>query len=362
MKKCLFILGTRPEVIKLYPLIQKCRKNKSFLTQVCLTNQHTDLIYPFLEGFEIDVDFSLSIKNSYLSLPHIFTKQVQKLEKVLLNAHPDLVIVQGDTTSAFSGALAAHYLKIPIAHIEAGLRTKNLFSPWPEEAHRRLIDQLSSYFFVPTAIAKKALLKEGIPPEIIWTVGNTSIDALNLLKAHIPKRPQSDKQLIIVTIHRRENQGDVLKGICSALKTVALSIDNVEIAFFLHPNPAVQKIVKSSLNEIKNISIRQPLDHLAFIEFMLKSSFIITDSGGIQEEAPYLGKPLLIARNTTERPESVMLGTARLIGTSPDKIVAHCIELLRCPTTLASMSKIHHPYGLGDSATQIINVLEQVLS
>ena len=361
MKKLLFILGTRPEAIKLYSPIRKCRENASFLTQVCLTNQHTDLIRPFLEEFGIDVDFSLPVESSNRSLHHIVAKQIQELERVLLKADPDLVIVQGDTTSAFSGALAAHYLKIPVAHVEAGLRTDNLFAPWPEEMHRRLIDQLTSYFFVPTLAAREALLREEISPKAIWVVGNSSIDALSLLKERIPTRSVNGKRSIVVTIHRRENHGDILEGICSALTTVARSVDDVEILFFLHPNPSVQKIVKACLSGVENIHLQQPVDHLTFVEFMAQSAFIITDSGGIQEEGPYLGKPILVVRDTTERPEGLEEGTARLIGTSPDQIVAHCMELLRSPTALASMSKVHHPYGEGNSGSQIATVLEQVL-
>lgn len=359
MKKLLFILGTRPEAIKLYSPIQKCRKNIGFHTQVCLTNQHTDLILPFLRELGIHIDFFLAFENSNHSLHGIIAKQIQEFEKVLVKASPDLVIVQGDTSSAFSGALAAHYLKIPVAHIEAGLRTEKLFSPWPEEAHRRLIDQLTSYFFVPSLLAKEALLKENIPSETIWVVGNSSIDALNLFKEKIAKPFDRVKRSIVVTIHRRENRGHILEGICSALTTVAYSFDDIEIVFFLHP--ANENIVKAHLDGPENIHLLPPVDHLTFLKFMLQSTFIITDSGGIQEEAPSLGKPILVVRDATERPEGIQVGTARLIGTSPDQIVAHCVELLRNPKALLAMTKIHYPYGYGDSGTQITEILEKIL-
>lgn len=362
MKKLLFILGTRPEAIKLHSVIQKCRENPRFFTQVCLTNQHTDLIRPFLKELEIEIDFSLPIDTANCSLNYTIAKQIQELEKVLLKTEPDLVIVQGDTSSAFAGALAAHYLKIPIAHVEAGLRTEKLFSPWPEEAHRRLIDQLTSYFFVPTFAAKEALLRENVSNEIIWIVGNSSIDALNLLKEKIPRLSANEKRSILVTMHRRENHGNVLKGICRALMKIAQGVDDVEILFFLHPNPAVQNIVKPLLRGIENIRLIQPVDHQTFLDYMACSTFIISDSGGIQEEAPYFGKPILVVRDTTERPEGIEAGTARLIGTQPDQIVVHCMELLRNPKVLAQMSKIQKPYGEGNSGIQVATILERVLS
>ncbi len=362
MKKTLFILGTRPEAIKLYSPILKCRESSAFLTKVCLTNQHTDLVQPFLEEFKIEADYSLPLGDSNETLHHTVTRQILELKKIFLKSKPDLVVVQGDTTSAFSGALAAHYLKIPVAHIEAGLRTVDLFSPWPEEAHRRLIDQLASYFFVPTISAMKALIKEGISPEAIWIVGNSSIDVLNLLKDKIPDTPLLKKRSIVVTIHRRENQGEILEGICSALKTVANSFRDVEISFFLHPNPHIRETVKQLLQGVENICLRPPSDQKEFFEFMVRAAFIVTDSGGIQEEAPYLGKPLLVVRDKTERPEGVAMGTARLIGTSPEKIVSHCTELLECPEILKSMTKKHSPYGLGNSGSDIASIIEQVLT
>lgn len=285
--------------------------------------------------------------------------QITALEKILRKEKPDLVLVQGDTTSALSGALAAYYLKIPIAHIEAGLRTESLFSPWPEEGHRRLIDQLSTYFFAPTASAKKTLLKEGVCSKAIWNVGNSSIDALAFVKKK--RKPLIEKQVILVTIHRRENQGAVLEGLCVALKEVALFADDHEIIVFLHPNPAVREVLVANLGGVKNISLKHPLDYISFVRLMLQALFIITDSGGIQEEAPYLGKPLLVLRDKTERIEGVKRGTARLIGTSPDQVIAHCKELLQCKETLISMSKRHSPYGRGKSGKLIAKILEQVL-
>lgn len=361
MKKLLFVIGTRPEAIKLYPVIKACRKRGKFSVQICATNQHTDLVQPFFLDFGLQIDFFLDLDSSPQSLHQKVALQICQFEKVLKQVLPDLVVVQGDTTSAFVGALAAHYSRIPVAHIEAGLRTEDLFSPWPEESHRRLIDQLSSFYFVPTQEAKRALLKEGMDQEAIWMVGNTAIDALLLLKKKLSLLAPSSKKSILVTIHRRENQGKPLRNICEALIVLANRFPEVKICVLLHPNPAVCEVIQKLLGDIENIVLRPPLDHLSFIELMMCSTFILTDSGGIQEEAPYLGKPVLILRETTERPEGIEGGSARLIGTSKEQIISNCEELLTCEESLSAMSQTHMPYGKGDSGAKIVEILEEVM-
>lgn len=315
-----------------------------------MTGQHTDLIGDL--GIKVDFTFPCLEKGStlYQSSAHM----LKEFEKVFSKNRPELVIVQGDTTTAFIAALAAHYSHIPVAHIEAGLRTGSLFSPWPEEGHRRLIDQLSSYFFVPTTVGKKALLKEGISSKNIWVVGNTSIDALRFYKERVSP---SDKKQIVVTVHRRENQGKSLEDICFALKKLTKIFPDLLIIFFLHPNPAIRKPAQKFLKNTPNIELKEPMQHLSFVELLMNSSFIITDSGGIQEEAPAIGKPVLIVRESTERPEGVAAGTARLIGTKSENIIAHCTELLNDPKTLSAMSKIHFPYGDGYASERIVDIL-----
>ena len=361
MKILLFVIGTRPEAIKLSSVIQASRNNPRFRTLICVTNQHTDLLTPFLKQLQIEPDYSFERGNKEATLHETSAQMLLEFQAVFPKSAPDLVIVQGDTTSAFVAALSAHYASIPVAHVEAGLRTGNLFAPWPEESHRRMIDQLSSYCFVPTDKGQEILLNEGIPKDKIWVVGNTAIDALSIYKKDDKKERYPKKQSIVVTVHRRENHGKPLLDICQALRKISSSFPALEISFFLHPNPAVQKTVKEALNGIHNIKLRAPSDHFSFIEFMMKASFILTDSGGIQEEAPYLGIPVLIARSTTERPEGIAAHTARLVGTCPETIVTHCTELLENTALLKSMSKIHYPYGRGDSGKQIINTLSEAL-
>lgn len=360
MKTLLTIIGTRPEAIKLAPVIYANQENERFKNLVCVTQQHTDLLNPFLKDLEIKPHFYFPAKEGG-SLQQSFAYMLKELEKTLKTAKPDLVLVQGDTTTAFVGALGAHYSNIPVAHIEAGLRTGDLQAPWPEETHRRLIDQLSSYFFVPTQTGKENLLKEGILPEKIWVVGNTSIDAVRIYKDRLSNTSLPKKKSIVVTVHRRENHGKPLEAICNALLKISQNYPSLDIFFFMHPNPAVQKVVQKKLSRINNIFLKNPSDHFTFLDFLLNASFILTDSGGIQEEAPYVGTPVLVARNTTERPEGIRAGTARLVGTCPNSIISHCTELLENDSILSSMSKVHSPYGLGYSGEKIISILSEAL-
>lgn len=353
----LIIIGTRPEAIKLFSVIRASQAIPNFRTKVCVTHQHTDLLVPFLETFEISIDYALEKVSNSQSLSQKTATLLGEVEKVIKDCRPSLVIVQGDTLSSFVGALASHYSKIPVAHVEAGLRTEQLFSPWPEEAYRRMIDQLSTFFFVPTDTARKALLNEGFSSKQIYIVGNTSIDALEYYKK-IPKPPHIKETLsILITMHRRENFGKPLRDVCLALKRLGKTFPQVKMNFFVHPNPQVKTTVEKTLKNAENIRLCSPSDHLSFIEMMKNASFILTDSGGIQEEAPYLGIPVLIARNSTERPEGIDAQTARLVGTCPKRIYSECALLLTDEKLRTSMSKVHHPYGSGDSGKRIIQAL-----
>lgn len=352
------IIGTRPEAIKLAPVLAALENNHHFESEVCITWQHTHLLAPFLKLLNIPTTYTLDLDPHLPSLCLKAAHILEKLAPVLERSKPDLVIVQGDTTTAFMAALAAFYSRIPVAHIEAGLRTGSLTSPWPEEAHRLLIDRLTNLFFAPTETAREQLLQEGIPPDHIWIVGNTSIDALRLLRT--PSSPLLERT-ILVTVHRRENQGGNLEEICRALRKLAEKFLDVKIVFFLHPNPGIREPALRWLSETPRIELKDPVDHFSFVKFMDQALFIITDSGGVQEEAPFLGKPVVIIRDTTERPEGVWAGTARLVGTEEDKIVACCEELLENPETLAAMSRVHFPYGDGYAAERIVNVLEKEL-
>ena len=360
MKTILTIIGTRPEAIKLAPVLKVLGQNKFFNSKVCITKQHIDLLDPFLINYGIvsDYQFPDNPNNSTLLQNTAFI--LEHLGEILANAKPDLVIVQGDTTTAFAAALASFYLRIPLAHIEAGLRTDNLNSPWPEEAHRWFIDRVSSYYFAPTKRAQETLIAEGVPVGKIWVVGNTSIDAIRIIPKSVKPVANINQRTIVVTVHRRENHGERLQEICQALKAIANQFLNVRIVFVLHPNPAVSKPVMEILSGISNLDLIESIDHLAFVKLVAESNFIITDSGGIQEEAPFMGKPVVVIRDTTERPEGVNAGTARLIGTKAVDIIECCKELLECNETLTAMSKVHFPYGDGFAAERIVEVLEQL--
>ncbi len=361
MKSILTVIGTRPEAIKLAPILLLLDKKKGFTNMVCVTRQHTDLLDPLLSSLKINVDYQFDNIDHEGSLHKSAARILEQFSVILKNANPDLVLVQGDTTTAFVAALAAFYSRIPVAHVEAGLRTGDLYSPWPEEMHRCLIDKLTNYFFAPTQQAQNALIGEGVPPEKIWVVGNTSIDAVRLAQKTSSSISTTNQKDIVVTIHRRENHGSALIEVCHALRSLAEQFPHVQIIVFLHPNPAISKPITANLSNVQNISLLAPVDHSAFIRLLRESAFIITDSGGVQEEASFMGKPVLVIRNTTERPEGIQAGTARLVGTKSKDIVAACKELLENAKTLASMSRIHFPYGDGHAADRIVNILEKEL-
>jgi len=357
MKSILTVIGTRPEAIKLAPVLSAINDSRSLKAKVCITGQHTGLLAPLLQNLKIQADYQLDTHENGGTLQQNASSILKQFEPVLAEVKPDVVLVQGDTTTAFAAALSAFYARIPVAHVEAGLRTSNLEAPWPEEAHRCLIARLATYYFAPTEKAKEALISEGFPPEKIWVVGNTSIDAIRILRKSSKTIAKTKFRSIVVTVHRRENQGEPLKEICHALRCIARKFLDVKILFFLHPNPSVREPAIQMLAGEANIELTEPLDHISFVQLLEKSTFVITDSGGIQEEAPFMGKPLVITRETTERPEGIQAGTAKLVGTNSSDIVACCTEMLENAEILIAMSKVHFPYGDGYAAEKIVNIL-----
>lgn len=357
MKNILTVIGTRPEAIKLIPLVTELNSSNFFKNKICITKQHTDI----LDFFNIKADYKFKPCKKNSSLSEIAAHMLLQFNNLLDQEKPDLIIVQGDTSTAFIGALAAFYAKIKVAHIEAGLRSGNLYSPWPEEAHRIIVDKISNYFFSPTEKAKNSLIKEGIREDRIWVVGNTAIDAIRVTKENNKSNINTDNKTIVVTLHRRENQGVHLINICNAIRLISEEFSNVNIKFCMHPNPSVHNKVIEVLYGVDNIELLYALNHVEFIELLNQSLFIITDSGGIQEEATFLGKPVIITRDTTERTELIDAGTGILVEPNTENIVKHCGMLLTDHDLLSKMSKIHFPYGDGYTSERIVKILEQIL-
>ncbi len=371
LKKILVVFGTRPEAIKMAPLILKLKEEKQFQIKVCVTAQHREMLDQVLEIFEIKPDFDLNVMTDSQSLESLFSTILINISKVYEKFNPDLILVHGDTSTTFASSLAAYYKKIPIGHVEAGLRTNDLFSPWPEEANRKLTASLANLHFSPTIAAKKNLINEGIDNEKIYVTGNTVIDSLliakNLLNSNeklkndidlkIP-RFNKDNKMILVTGHRRENFGEGFKQICEAIKEIALNNKNVEVVYPVHLNPNVKKPVFNILSSIPNIHLIDPVEYLTFIRLMNKSYLILTDSGGIQEEAPSIGKPVIVMRSNTERPEAVDAGTVILAGSNKDKIVSSVESLLIDKEKYLKMSKSRNPYGDGNASKNIVEILK----
>lgn len=370
VKKILFAFGTRPEAIKLAPLIIELQKNrKIFKVEICITAQHRQMLDQVLNIFRIKSDYDLNIMKKDQTLFDINIRILTKLQRLLQTTKPNLMIVQGDTTTAFVSALAAYYLKIPIGHVEAGLRSYDKFAPFPEEINRRLITHLADFHFAPTMLAKENLLKEGVNDQYIVVTGNTVIDALFLALKMNPKvnLPILDKinpnhRIILVTAHRRENWGQPLKNICLALKRIIERNQNVEIIYPLHPNPNINVPVRKYLGNIQRIHLTLPFDYLLFAYLMRRSYLILTDSGGIQEEAPTLGKPVLILRDKTERPEAIAAGTAQLVGTNPVKIIEATERLLYSKRDYDKMTRVQNPFGDGKASRKIHSFLLKMLT
>ena len=365
MKKVLFILGTRPEAIKLAPVIKECeRHNAQIVFRVCVTGQHQEMLLPFLALFNIKPDYDLKIMKPNQDLFDVTSAALRGLQQVLAIERPDIVLVQGDTTTAFAAALAAFYLKIRIGHVEAGLRTFDKYNPFPEEINRRLISHLADFHFAPTLRAKENLLAEGINPSSIFVTGNTVIDALFMileqtkdqdLLANLCLDPK--KTLILVTAHRRESFDEGLTNICLALKEVVRRAPDVEIVYPVHLNPNVRSTVNQFLKGVDRVHLIEPLDYVAFVHLMNRAKLILTDSGGIQEEAPSLGKPILVLRRVTERPEVVEAGAAKVVGVEPERIVQETLFLLENEEEYRKMASAPNPFGDGHAAERIVKIL-----
>ncbi len=371
--KVAFVIGTRPEAIKMFPVIHALEREPDFAPLVILTAQHRDMLDQVMDIAGLKADFDLDIMQPGQSLTGVTTAALGALTPLIEREKPDLVVVQGDTTTAFAGALAAFYAKTPIAHIEAGLRSGKKYSPFPEEINRCLVDAMTDVFLPPTEKAKANLLKHGYPADSIHVTGNTVVDALiwirdrleadRALRANIEAGlPQliGGRRLVLVTSHRRENFDGGIASICSGLRRLAARGD-VEIVFPVHPNPNVRGPVYETLDGVDGIALVPPLNYLQFVALMMRANLIVTDSGGVQEEAPALGVPVLVMRDTTERPEGVEAGTARLIGADGDRIVAEASALLDDSSAYRRMAQAHNPFGDGKASERITHILRAYL-
>lgn len=338
--------------------------------KVCVTAQHRQMLDQVLEAFELSPDFDLNIMQSNQDLTDITRRATEGLRDLLSSWRPDLVLVHGDTTTAFAAALSAFYQKIPVGHVEAGLRTGNIYSPWPEEANRKLVTALANMHFAPTITARDNLLREGVSEGAIHVSGNTVIDALFLARDRIASdsrlrrcfqaqfsflSPQD--RLLLVTGHRRENFGDGMRNICAAIADVAARFPDLKVIYPVHPNPSVREPVANLLSGLPNVHLLSPLEYLPFVYLLSRSTVVLTDSGGVQEEAPSFGKPVLVMRDHTERPEAVAAGTVKIVGTSREKIVSHIVRLLTDPVEYSAMASAHNPYGDGKASRRIVNAI-----
>ncbi|CCO48250.1 UDP-N-acetyl glucosamine-2-epimerase [Vibrio nigripulchritudo SOn1] len=368
--KVLSVFGTRPEAIKMAPLIHALSADERFEAKCCVTAQHREMLDQVLELFEINPDYDLDLMRAGQSLNDVTARILLELKPVLQEFKPDVVLVHGDTATTFAASLAAYYEQIPVGHVEAGLRTGNIYSPWPEEANRKLTGALTKYHFAPTETSQNNLLRENFDKENISVTGNTVIDALLMIKEKIVQDEalqqhlselfpflQEGKKLVLVTGHRRESFGDGFERICEALAFTAQKHPEAQIVYPMHLNPNVREPVNRILAGIRNIHLIEPQQYLPFIYLMNKSHIILTDSGGIQEEAPSLGKPVLVMRDTTERPEAVEAGTVKLVGTNVDRIVTGLTTLLQDEQAYKEMSFAHNPYGDGKACRRILDVL-----
>lgn len=372
-QKILVVFGTRPEAIKMAPLVKHLQRLSAFQVQVCVTGQHRQMLDQVLELFEIKPEFDLNLMKAGQDLTDITVGVLQGMRETLMRCGPDIVLVHGDTSTTLATSLAAFYQRIPVGHVEAGLRTGNLYSPWPEEANRKIAGALAHWHFAPTAASRNNLLAEGVSTNSIHVTGNTVIDAL----LQVRERIQQDeslrqgfqekfnfidpaKRILLVTGHRRENFGEGFERICEALSRIAIARPDVEIVYPVHLNPQVQEPVRRLLGEISNVHLIEPLDYLPFVYLMDQSTLILTDSGGIQEEAPSLGKPVLVMRDTTERPEAVSAGTVKLVGTDVSRIFENAQHLLSDSDAYYAMARAHNPYGDGLACQRIGEVLQPI--
>ncbi len=368
-KKILIVMGTRPEAIKLSPVIHALQERKDVAeTRVCLTGQHKEMLYQAIEHFDIDPDYDLKLMKKDQTLFELSAALIANLDEVLENYKPDLILVQGDTTTAFMGGLAGYYKHIQVGHVEAGLRTANKFAPFPEEMNRRLAGVLADHHFAPTERSKAALMREGVCESSIIVTGNTVLDALLYTLIKVKKNPpvlngleeimNSGRQIVLITGHRRENFGEGFTNICRAIRLLAEKFKDTEFIYPVHLNPNVQEPVYSIVGNLSNVHLISPISYVPFVRLMSAAHVILTDSGGIQEEAPSLGKPVLVMRDTTERQEAVEAGTAILVGTDQDKIVAEVSRLLTDQKAWEVMSNIKNPFGDGISSKRIVSYIE----
>ncbi len=355
-KKIMFVFGTRPEVSKLAPVIFEARKEPSLETIIVSTGQHREMLDQMLKIFNINPDIDLAIMEERQSLSSITVKIIERIEPVLLEYEPDMVVVQGDTSSAFLASLVSFYNKIPVAHVEAGLRSFDIYNPFPEEANRRFISIISSLNLAPTRKAKENLLREGIKEESIIVTGNTIVDAVYWIAKDIPEI-STDKKIILVTAHRRENWGEPMRELSLAIKELVEEFPDVVFIVPLHKNPIVREIFNEILSDTERVELLEPLDYPSLIRVMKSAYLILTDSGGIQEEAPTFGKPVLVLRETTERPEGIEKGVSRLIGMHKETIIESVRELLTDQTLYTSMGKAGNPYGDGRAGERTIKAI-----
>lgn len=370
MMKNLIVFGTRPEAIKMAPLVKKFLLNENFVTKVCVTAQHREMLDQVLDFFEIVPDYDLNLMKKDQNLFSLTSDIITELKPVLEEFQPDYVYVHGDTTTSMAVSLAAFYAGSKVCHVEAGLRTNNKLSPFPEEMNRQITGRIADFHFAPTDESKTNLLQENCNPETILVTGNTVIDALLYSKGmllnynneeiiHLKKNIDFSKKILLVTGHRRENHGQGIQHICEALLELATKFDNeVQIVYPVHLNPNIQDPVNRYLGNKANIKLVNPLSYPAFVWLMNQSYFILTDSGGVQEEAPSLGKPVLVLRDTTERPEAIAAGTVLLVGTDKEKIIVSCSELLENKKKYLEMTKAHNPYGDGLACERIIEFIQ----
>lgn len=382
MKKVMLVFGTRPEAIKMAPLVKEFQARASeFDTIVCVTGQHREMLKQVLELFDIKPDYDLEIMKEGQDLYDVTTRVLLGMREVLKKTKPDVVLVHGDTTTSTAAALAAFYQQIPLGHVEAGLRTHNIYSPWPEEMNRQLTGRMATYHFAPTELSRDNLLAEGIATDRIFITGNTVIDALQQVVTRVKgnadlrnevsrkllqfgydvNRLEAGRRLVLITGHRRENFGEGFLNICRAIQTLSKRFPEVDFVYPMHLNPNVRKPIREifgdNLGGLDNLFFIEPLEYLQFVTLMDRSSIVLTDSGGIQEEAPGLGKPVLVMRDTTERPEAVKAGTVKLVGTDYNQIVDNVEKLLTDNAAYAEMSRANNPYGDGKACSYIVDAL-----
>lgn len=365
MKKVMMVFGTRPEAIKMCPLVHELQKRDGFETVVCVSGQHRQMLDQILDCFQVKPDYDLCIMQDKQTLFDVAIRILQKLQAILEKEKPDVVLVHGDTSTAFVTALACFYMQIPIGHVEAGLRTYNIYSPYPEEFNRQAVDLITRFYFAPTAMSKENLLREGKPSEQIYVTGNTVIDALATTVRSDYHHPEIEwangSRLILLTAHRRENLGDSMRHMFTAIRRIVDEWPDVKVLYPMHMNPSVREVARECFAEQDRIHMVEPLDVLDFHNIMARSYLILTDSGGIQEEAPSMGKPVLVMRNTTERPEGVATGTLLLVGTQEEKVYSAVQRLLSDQQAYHEMERATNPYGDGKACQYIADVLEKEL-